>query len=211
MPTLKAMSAASIHRTSRASPQPSTSARRALSKACSFSACDKRADGHILLLFQCTGSLIDPHLTASFAPPPLQQCAFLQSHIPRTLAAQIRISGFRRLLEVRSPQARLCLVRAHGARGGAITFIQRFGSAANLNVHLHMLIPDGGYIFHLGKPRFHALAGPHNRRQTSGAVARFDPSCLPITPVQISNNAFDSNRHTNPCVIHLPHNNAHAP
>ena len=30
-----------------------------------------------------------------------------------------------------------------GARTGAVTLIQRFGSALNLNVHLHMLFLDG--------------------------------------------------------------------
>jgi hypothetical protein len=29
------------------------------------------------------------------------------------------------------------------AQCGAVTLIQRFGSALNLNVHFHMLIPDG--------------------------------------------------------------------
>jgi len=28
-------------------------------------------------------------------------------------------------------------------RAGAITFIQRFGSALNLNIHFHALLPDG--------------------------------------------------------------------
>ena len=35
---------------------------------------------------------------------------------------------------------------ASGARTGAVTLIQRFGSALNLNVHLHMLFLDGAYI-----------------------------------------------------------------
>jgi hypothetical protein len=29
---------------------------------------------------------------------------------------------------------------------GAATFIQRFGSALNLNVHLHMLFLEGAYV-----------------------------------------------------------------
>jgi hypothetical protein len=29
------------------------------------------------------------------------------------------------------------------AQCGAITLIQRFGSALNLNIHYHMLVPDG--------------------------------------------------------------------
>ncbi len=34
-----------------------------------------------------------------------------------------------------------------GARTGAVTLIQRFASALNLNVHLHMLFLDGAYTF----------------------------------------------------------------
>jgi hypothetical protein len=30
-------------------------------------------------------------------------------------------------------------------QGGAVTLIQRFGSAANLNIHLHCLVLDGVY------------------------------------------------------------------
>lgn len=36
---------------------------------------------------------------------------------------------------------------ASGATTGAVTLIQRFGSALNLNVHLHMLFVDGAYAF----------------------------------------------------------------
>ena len=32
------------------------------------------------------------------------------------------------------------------ARTGAVTLIQRFGSALNLNVHFHMLFLDGVYV-----------------------------------------------------------------
>ena len=31
---------------------------------------------------------------------------------------------------------------------GAITFVQRFGSALQLNVHFHVLVPDGGFDEH---------------------------------------------------------------
>ena len=38
---------------------------------------------------------------------------------------------------------------------GAITFIQRFGSACNLNVHLHCQVSDGSYVkYNDGKQRF---------------------------------------------------------
>jgi len=32
------------------------------------------------------------------------------------------------------------------ARTGAVTLIQRFGSALNLNIHFHMLFMDGAYV-----------------------------------------------------------------
>ena len=34
---------------------------------------------------------------------------------------------------------------ADEGQGGAVTLIQRFGSAANLNIHLHCLVLDGVY------------------------------------------------------------------
>ncbi len=52
------------------------------------------------------------------------------------------------------------LTRACGARTGAVTVVQRFGSALNLNVHLHMLIPDGVYTFDQGMPCFHEVGPP---------------------------------------------------
>ena len=41
-----------------------------------------------------------------------------------------------------------------------MTVVQRFGSALNLNVHLHMLIPDGVYTFEQGMPCFHEVGPP---------------------------------------------------
>lgn len=44
------------------------------------------------------------------------------------------------------------------AQTGAVTLIQRFGSALNLNIHFHMLFIDGGYqIKHNGQLRFHRV------------------------------------------------------
>lgn len=51
-----------------------------------------------------------------------------------------------------------------GARTGVVTVIQRFGSALNLNIHLHMLILDGVYTFENGGPRFHRLGAPDHDR-----------------------------------------------
>jgi ribosomal protein S27E len=52
------------------------------------------------------------------------------------------------------------LTRTGGARGGVVTLIQRFGSALNLNVHLHMLVLDGVYANEHGKLRFRPLPAP---------------------------------------------------
>ena len=43
---------------------------------------------------------------------------------------------------------------------GAVTLIQRFGSAANLNIHLHCLVLDGVYRTAEGVPVFHAVRAP---------------------------------------------------
>src|SRR5262249_62397713 len=41
---------------------------------------------------------------------------------------------------------------------GAVTLIQRFGSAANLNIHLHCLVLDGVYLSRDGAAVFHEAA-----------------------------------------------------
>ena len=51
------------------------------------------------------------------------------------------------------------LSKAHG-HCGAVTLIQRFGSALNLNVHFHMLLPDGLYVDGVTGPRFHPVTAP---------------------------------------------------
>jgi hypothetical protein len=47
-----------------------------------------------------------------------------------------------------------------GARTGAVTLIQRFGSALNLNVHLHMLFLDGAYRLSNNRLTFHRTRRP---------------------------------------------------
>jgi|TARA_Y100000310_G_scaffold286900_1_gene311438 hypothetical protein len=49
---------------------------------------------------------------------------------------------------------------ASGARTGAVTLIQRFGSALNLNVHLHMLVLDGVYTLEDNGIKFHCVNAP---------------------------------------------------
>ncbi len=56
-----------------------------------------------------------------------------------------------------------------GGQSGAVTAIQRFGSALNLNVHFHCLSFDGVYVqtHHQRPPRFQELPAP-----TDGEVAQ---------------------------------------
>ena len=61
-------------------------------------------------------------------------------------------------------------VKPDSARCGAVTLIQRFGSALNLNIHFHMLWLDGVYETSPDKPekpRLHRARAP-----TSGQLAR---------------------------------------
>ncbi|MBL4679700.1 MAG: transposase, partial [Pseudomonadales bacterium] len=54
------------------------------------------------------------------------------------------------------------LTRASGAQTGIVTLIQRFGSALNLNIHLHMIALDGVYIVgKSGKVKFHRVKAPN--------------------------------------------------
>ena len=41
--------------------------------------------------------------------------------------------------------------------------IQRFGSALNMNVHLHMLVLDGVFVAAYGKQRFREVAAPDSQ------------------------------------------------
>lgn len=49
---------------------------------------------------------------------------------------------------------------ASGARTGAVTLIQRFGSALNLNIHFHMLLLDRAYTFDGPQPSLHRTPRP---------------------------------------------------
>ena len=52
------------------------------------------------------------------------------------------------------------LSRSAGAQTGIVTAIQRLGSALNLNIHLHLLVLDGGYSFAHDRARFHRAPAP---------------------------------------------------
>ena len=44
---------------------------------------------------------------------------------------------------------------------GAVTLIQRFGSALNLNIHFHILFLDGVYVYRDNRPpRFQRVKAP---------------------------------------------------
>lgn len=49
--------------------------------------------------------------------------------------------------------------RGSGATG-AVTLIQRFGSALNLNMHFHLLVLDGAYLISAEPPVFRRIAPP---------------------------------------------------
>ncbi len=51
-------------------------------------------------------------------------------------------------------------VKGGEAHTGAVTLIQRFGSAANLNIHLHCLVLDGVYQSAEGAAVFHEVRAP---------------------------------------------------
>jgi Transposase zinc-binding domain/Putative transposase len=57
-------------------------------------------------------------------------------------------------------------LKRRDANTGAVTLIQRFGSAANLNIHLHCLMLDG--VYRNSTAVFHEVAAPH-----PGRAARF--------------------------------------
>ena len=65
------------------------------------------------------------------------------------------------------------------AKTGAVTLIQRFGSALNLNVHFHMLFLDGVYVraiprlsaFPLGQGADQPRAHPADAPSPAGWVA----------------------------------------
>jgi hypothetical protein len=67
---------------------------------------------------------------------------------------------------------------APNAQCGAVTFIQRFGSALNLNLHLHALVFDGVYAADEdGRPQFQVLPSPDT--EEIARLAEFLAECIP--------------------------------
>lgn len=56
-------------------------------------------------------------------------------------------------------------------RAGAVTLIQRFGSALNPNTHFHILVLDGGCELTAAGPRFRRVPPPSNATRSSGCAA----------------------------------------
>ncbi len=81
---------------------------------------------------------------------------FLLATNPEALTRVLRIV-YRTILAYILKEARL--TRASGATG-AVTLIQRFGSALNLNVHFHALVLDGAYLVGTEPPVFRRIEPP---------------------------------------------------
>ena len=52
------------------------------------------------------------------------------------------------------------LKKKFGAKTGSVTFIQRFGGSLNLNIHFHILYPDGVWTFKQKNANFHPITPP---------------------------------------------------
>ena len=65
------------------------------------------------------------------------------------------------------------------AQTGAVTLIQRFGSAPNLNIHLHCLMLDGVYRLTDGAPIFHTVSAP-NPHELETLLARISNRVLKV-------------------------------
>ena len=64
-------------------------------------------------------------------------------------------------------------LKSDEGQGGAVTLIQRFGSAANLHIHLHCLVLDGVYRCGAdGVPGFIEAGAPTPPRQNSCRLYR---------------------------------------
>ena len=72
---------------------------------------------------------------------------------------EIFVGALRRYLTHRAKRE-LELAHVHDAHVGVVAAIQRFGSAAELNVHLHSLVCDGVFVEESSDVRFRELAAP---------------------------------------------------
>ena len=63
-------------------------------------------------------------------------------------------------------------LKRRAADTGALTLIQRFGSAANLNIHLHCLVLDGVFRRTEREPDFQEARAP-TRAELEGLLVKF--------------------------------------
>ena len=73
-------------------------------------------------------------------------------------------------LAIMHREIRRLLVHNTGVRRGqtgAVTLVQRFGSAADLNIHLHGLVLEGAYQSGNDNPAFHAAASARHEETVS--------------------------------------------
>ena len=82
---------------------------------------------------------------------------FLLARDPQLITRALDIA-LRAIFSLQRRRARRTGARA--ARTGAVTFVQRFGGALNLNVHFHCVIPDGVFVRDGEATSFLALPGP---------------------------------------------------
>jgi len=106
-----------------------------------------------------TGQTVTPHpqvpvrqWVLSF-PIPLR---FLLAAHPELISPLLQVTN-RAISTFLIKQAGL---KSSEAQTGAVTLIQRFGSAANLNIHLHCLFLDGIYLTTDEEPVFHPVKAP---------------------------------------------------
>jgi hypothetical protein len=67
------------------------------------------------------------------------------------------------------------LVGVRNAQAGAITFVQRFGGLLNLNVHYHLIVPDGVFVAHEDTGELSVLRLPGPSDDVLDAPGRDDP------------------------------------
>jgi hypothetical protein len=84
-------------------------------------------------------------------------CAFCLPPIPNHSRRCCRSST----VSLRASCSKFAHWKRDQAHSGAVTLIQRFGSAANLNIHLHCLVLDGVYRCSEGAPAFHEVRAPN--------------------------------------------------
>jgi len=71
------------------------------------------------------------------------------------------------------------------ARVGAVTFVQRFGGALNLNVHFHCVVPDGVFAGEEAMVRFVPLGAPPDEEVEAIVRLKFLPLRTTSSPTSL--------------------------